>query len=151
VKALGLDACVDYKAADFASALARACPNGVDVYFDNVGGDVLKAVLALVNPHARVPLCGLISQYNATELPAGPNWGVLLVNRVRVQGFIISDHLDRLPDFLRDCGAWLRAGRLRYREDVVAGLENAPSAFIGLLEGRNFGKLIVKVGEDPTR
>jgi NADPH-dependent curcumin reductase CurA len=93
----------------------------------------------------------LISQYNATELPPGPNWGTLLINRVLVQGFIISDHLDRLPDFLRECTAWVREGRLRYREDIVAGLENAPAAFIGLLEGKNFGKLIVRVGVDPTR
>ena len=151
VHELGLDACVDYKAGDFAAALSKACPNGVDVYFDNVGGDVLKAVLGLVNPHARVPLCGLISQYNATELPPGPNWGTLLVNRVMVKGFIISDHLDRMGDFLRECTAWVREGRLKYREDVVVGLENAPAAFIGLLEGKNFGKLIVKVGADPTR
>jgi NADPH-dependent curcumin reductase len=148
---LGLDACVDYKAGDFPAALSKACPGGVDVYFDNVGGEILEAVLRLVNPHARVPLCGLISQYNATAPPPGPNWGVLLVNRVLVKGFIISDHLDRMPDFLRDCGAWLREGKLKYREDVVTGLENAPSAFIGLLAGRNFGKLIVRVGEDPTR
>jgi NADPH-dependent curcumin reductase CurA len=148
---LGLDACVDYKAGDVGSALAEACPNGVDVYFDNVGGGILASVLQLVNPHARVPLCGLISEYNATEPPPGPNWRALLVNRVTVKGFIVSDHLDRLPDFLRDVTAWVREGRLRYKEDVVAGLENAPAAFIGLLEGRNFGKLIVKVGEDPTR
>jgi NADPH-dependent curcumin reductase CurA len=148
---LGLDACVDYKAGDVSIALAKACPNGVDVYFDNVGGDILKAVLRLVNPHARVPLCGLISQYNAPEPPPGPNWGALLVNRVMVKGFIISDHLDRMPDFLRDGTAWVREGRLKYREDIVVGLENAPAAFIGLLEGKNFGKLIVKAGEDPTR
>ena len=116
-----------------------------------MGGDILKSVLGLVNPHARVPLCGLISQYNAPELPPGPNWGVLLVNRVMVKGFIISDHLDRMPEFLRECTAWVREGRLQYREDVVVGLENAPAAFIGLLEGKNFGKLMVKVGEDPTR
>jgi NADPH-dependent curcumin reductase len=151
VSELGFDACVDYKAGDLSAALSKACPDGVDVYFDNVGGEILEAVLRLVNPHARVPLCGLISQYNAAQPPPGPNWGVLLVNRVMVKGFIVSDHLDRMPDFLRDCGAWLREGRLKYREDVVVGLDNAPSAFIGLLEGKNFGKLIVKVGEDPTR
>ena len=147
---LGFDACVDYKAGEVSAGLSRACPNGVDVYFDNVGGEILQAVLRLVNPHARVPLCGLISQYNAPEPPPGPNWGTLLINRVLVQGFIISDHLDRLPDFLRDVAAWVREGRLRYREDVVVGLEHAPAAFIGLLEGKNFGKQIVKVGPDPT-
>jgi hypothetical protein len=148
---LGFDACVDHRSGDVFEALSKACPNGVDVYFENVGGDVLKAVLRLVNPHARIPLCGLVSQYNMPEPPAGPNWGVLLVNRVTVKGFIISDHLDRLPDFLRDCAAWVREGRLKHREDVVVGLEHAPAAFIGLLEGKNFGKVIVRVGEDPTR
>jgi NADPH-dependent curcumin reductase len=151
VSELHFDACVEYKSGDVFTGLSEACPNGVDVYFDNVGGEILKAVLRLVNPHARVPLCGLISQYNATEPPPGPNWGTLLINRVLVKGFIISDHLDRLPDFLRDATAWVRDGRLRYKEDVVAGLENAPPAFIGLLEGKNFGKLIVKVGEDGTQ
>jgi NADPH-dependent curcumin reductase CurA len=151
VDELGFDACVDYKAGDVLPALAAACPGGIDVYFDNVGGAILAAALRLVNPHARVPLCGLISQYNAPEPPPGPNWGTLLINRVMVKGFIVSDHLDRLPDFLRECTAWVREGRLRYREDVVEGLEHAPTAFIGLLEGRNFGKLIVKVGADPTR
>ncbi|MBM4440406.1 MAG: NADP-dependent oxidoreductase [Candidatus Rokubacteria bacterium] len=151
VDELGFDACVDYKRDDFATALQAACPKGIDVYFENVGGAVLGAVLKLINPFARIPLCGLVSQYNATEMPAGPNWGVLLVNRVLVKGFIVSDHIDRLPDFLRDVGGWLREGRIKYREDIVNGLEQAPEAFIGLLQGRNFGKLIVKVGEDPTR
>lgn len=151
VDELGFDACVDYKAGDLFAGLCRACPNGVDVYFDNVGGEILQAVLRLVNPHARVPLCGLISQYNAPEPPPGPNWGTLLINRVLVKGFIVSDHLDRLPEFLREATAWVGEGRLRYREDVVVGLDQAPAAFIGLLEGQNFGKLLVKVGEDPTR
>ncbi len=148
---LGFDACVDYKRDGFPAALQAACPKGIDVYFENVGGAVLTAVLKLINPFARIPLCGLVSQYNATEMPAGPNWGVLLFNRVLVKGFIVSDHLDRMPDFLKDVGAWVRDGRVKYREDVVQGLENAPAAFIGLLQGKNFGKLIVKVGEDPTR
>ena len=151
VNELGFDACVDYKRDDFAVALAAACPKGIDVYFENVGGAVLSAVLKLINPFARIPLCGLVSQYNATEMPAGPNWGVLLVNRVLVKGFIVSDHIDRMPDFLKDVGGWLREGRIKYREDVVRGLDTAPEAFIGLLQGKNFGKLIVQVGEDPTR
>jgi len=112
---------------------------------------VLAAVLKVINPFARIPLCGLVSQYNATEMPGGPNWGVLLVNRVLVKGFIVSDHLDRMPAFLKDVGQWLRDGAIKYREDIVDGLENAPTAFIGLLQGKNFGKLIVKVGEDSTR
>jgi NADPH-dependent curcumin reductase CurA len=127
-----------------------ACPNGIDVYFDNVGGDVLGAALKLINMSVRVPICGLISQYNAIELPPGPNLAPVLVNRALIKGFIISDHMDRLADFLRDMTAWYREGKLRYREDVVVGLEQAPQAFIGLLRGRNFGKLLVKVGDDPT-
>jgi NADPH-dependent curcumin reductase len=151
VRELGFDACVNYKQGDLVAALREACPGGIDVYFENVGGDVLKAVMQCLNQNARIPLCGLISEYNATEPAAGPNLRPLLFNRVLVKGFIVSDHLGRLPEFLRDCGAWVREGRLKYREDVVDGLERAPEAFIGLLQGRNFGKLLVRVGEDPTR
>ena len=148
---LGFDGCVSYRVPDLAAVLRDACPNGVDVYFDNVGGDVLKAVLRVVNPFARIPLCGIISQYNATELPPGPNLGPVLVNRVTIRGFLVSDHVDRMPQFLADCGRWLREGRLKYREDVVEGLDRAPEALIGLLRGDNLGKLLVKVGPDPTR
>ena len=151
VKELGFDACVSYRTGDLAAALKDACPKGIDVYFDNVGGDVLKAVLRLVNPFARIPLCGLISQYNATELPPGPNLGPVLVNRVTIRGFIVSDHVDRLPQFLADCSRWVREGRLKYREDIVEGIDAAPTAFIGLLRGRNRGKMLVQIGEDPTR
>jgi hypothetical protein len=151
VRELGFDACLSHRAADLVSALREACPQGIDVYFDNVGGAVLAAVLRLINRGARIPLCGLISQYNAVELPPGPNLGPVLVNRALIQGFIISDHLDRAADFLRDCSGWLRQGRIRYREDVVEGLAAAPRAFIGLLEGRNLGKLLVRVSDDPTR
>jgi NADPH-dependent curcumin reductase CurA len=151
VKDLGFDACVNYRSQDVFAGLKQACPDGIDVYFDNVGGDVLKAVLRLINQNARIPLCGLISQYNATEPPPGPNLAPILINRALVKGFIVSDHVDRLPAFLADCGRWVGDGRLRYREDVVEGLEHAPRAFIGLLEGKNFGKLLVKVGADPTR
>ena len=151
VKELGFDACVSYRSPDLFAALREACPRGIDVYFDNVGGDVLKTVLRLVNPFARIPLCGLISQYNATELPPGPNMGPVLVNRVTIRGFIVSDHVDRMLPFLADTAGWLRDGRLKYREDVVEGLDEAPRAFIGLLRGENFGKMLVKVGPDPTR
>jgi len=151
VKELGFDACVSYRSSDLVAALKDACPKGIDVYFDNVGGDVLKAVLRLVNPFARIPLCGLISQYNATEMPPGPNWAPVLVNRLTVRGFIVSDHADRLPAFLADASGWVREGRLKYREDIVEGLDQAPRAFIGLLSGKNLGKMLVKVGEDPTR
>jgi hypothetical protein len=151
VKELGFDAAVDYRTGDLFTALKQACPNGIDVYFDNVGGDVLKAALRQINRGARIPLCGIISQYNATELPPGPNLAPILVNRALVQGFIISDHAERLPEFLRECGEWVRTGRLKYREDIVDGLERSPEAFIGLLSGRNLGKLIVRVSADPTR
>jgi NADPH-dependent curcumin reductase CurA len=150
-KELGFDACVDYKAGELPARLQAACPKGIDVYFENVGGEVLDSVVTLLNPFARIPLCGLVSQYNATDVPGGPNWRVLLTNRVLVKGFIVSDHLDRMPAFLKDVGQWVHDGAIKYREDIVTGLENAPTAFIGLLQGKNFGKLIVKVGEDPTR
>ncbi len=151
VKELGFDACVSYRSPDLFAALKDACPKGIDVYFDNVGGDVLKTVLRLVNPFARIPLCGLVSQYNATELPPGPNMGAVLVNRVTIRGFIVSDHVDRLPAFLADCAPWVREGRLKYREDVAQGLDSAPRAFIGLLRGQNLGKQLVQVSPDPTR
>jgi hypothetical protein len=151
VRDLGFDACVNYKAGDLAATLKAACPSGIDVYFENVGGDVLRAVMTLLNQNARIPLCGLISQYNATEPTPGPDLRAFLFNRVLLKGFIVSDHLDRMGDFLAECGGWLREGRLKHREDIVGGLEKAPEAFIGLLQGKNFGKLLVRVGEDPTR
>jgi hypothetical protein len=151
VSELGFDTCINYKTQDVFEALRAACPTGIDVYFDNVGGPTLAAVLRLINRNARIPLCGLISQYNATELPAGPNLAPLLINRAMIKGFIVSDHMDRLGDFLRDCTRWVQEGRLKYREDLVEGLESAPAALIGLLEGQNFGKLLVRVAEDPTR
>ncbi len=151
VRELGFDLCVSHRATDLAGELAAACPRGIDVDFENVGGAVLDAVMPLLNRGARIALCGLIAEYNATAPTPGPNLRPLLFNRVRLQGFIVSDHLDRMADFLRDCSGWLREGRLRYREDIVEGLPRAPEAFIGLLQGQNFGKLLVRVGEDPTR
>lgn len=151
VEELGFDACVDYKKGDLFQALNDACPRGIDVYFENVGGDVLTAVMRLINPSARIPLCGLISQYNATEMPPGPNIAPLLFNRALIKGFIVSDHVARLPDFLRDCTPWVRDGTLKYREDIADGLHAAPEAFIGLLRGKNFGKMLVRVSPDPTR
>jgi len=150
IDTLGFDACVDHKSATFARELADACPAGIDVYFENVGGAVLDAVLRLVTLHARIPLCGLISQYNATAPVPGPNWGVLLAKRVLVQGFIISDHwAEYFEPFLQECSPLVRGGQLVYREDIVEGLDAAPSALIGLFEGRNFGKLIVRVAPEP--
>jgi NADPH-dependent curcumin reductase len=151
VAELGFDACVDYKTDDLVPALKAACPDGADVYFENVGGAVLAAVLRVINRGARIPLCGLISEYNATKSPGGPNLRPLLTQRATMRGFIVSDHYDRFPAFLAECSSWVREGRLRYREDIAEGLEQAPAAFIGLLAGKNFGKLIVRVSPDPTR
>jgi NADPH-dependent curcumin reductase len=148
---LGFHAAVNHRAPDLRGALRAACPNGIDVYFENVGGAVLAAVLPLINRGARIPLCGQISQYNATEPAHAPNLAPLLINRALIQGFIVTDHADRFGAFMAECGAWVRSGELRYREDIAEGLENAPQAFMGLLEGKNFGKLLVRVSADPTR
>ena len=150
VKELGYDACVSHYDNDMAQQLAAACPKGIDVYFENVGGSSWEAVMPLLNKFARVPVCGLIAHYNQTGLPPGPDRMVLLqrtllTRRIKMQGFIVSDHRDRIPDFVRDVSGWLAAGKLVYREDIVEGLENAPEAFLGLFEGANFGKLVVKV------
>ncbi|GJD96075.1 NADP-dependent oxidoreductase [Methylobacterium iners] len=148
---LGFDAALDHRASDLAGDLARACPQGIDVYFENVGGAVFEAVLPLLNDFARVPVCGLVSGYNLTELPEGPDRTPLLMRsiltrRLHLQGFIVWDFAECEPDFIREVGGWLREGRVRHREDIVDGLENAPDAFVGLLRGANFGKLVVKVG-----
>jgi NADPH-dependent curcumin reductase CurA len=151
VDELGFDACVNYKDERFRANLAAACPDGIDVYFENVGGAVFAAVLGLLNVRARIPLCGLIADYNATGPQRGPSLRPLLVKRAMIRGFIISDHPERMPDSARDCAAWWREGRLKYREDIVDGLEQAPTAFLKLFAGANFGKLIVRVSPDPTR
>ena len=151
VDELGFDACINYKTGDLASALPAACPGGVDVYFDNVGGEVLAGVLRVINRGARIPLCGMISEYNATAIPGGPNLRPLLVHRAMIKGFIVSDHYDRFPAFLREMTPLVASGRLKYREDIVDGLEAAPAALIGMFQGRNFGKMIVRVSADPTR
>jgi NADPH-dependent curcumin reductase len=147
---LGFDACINYKSQNLDEALASTCPNGIDVYFDNVAGEILAAALRHINIGARIPLVGLISQYNATTPPAGPNLGYLLTKRALIQGFLVGDHNSRLPAFQADVSRWLAEGKLKYREDIVDGLENAPKAFLGLFEGRNFGKLLVRVSDDPT-
>lgn len=151
---LGFDACLNHSDEDFAEQLAEACPQGIDIYFENVGGKVFDAVLPLLNTAARIPLCGLISQYNATTLPDGPDrlpllMRTLLTKRVSIRGFIISqDYPEHYQRFANDMSAWLAEGKLKYREQIVEGLENTPEAFSGLLEGKNFGKLIVRVGPD---
>jgi len=153
VKELGFDACVDYRAAgaNLFKELRTAAPKGIDVYFENVGGAVQAAVVAQLNDFARVPLCGLISQYNATDVTPGPDWRLLLIKRAIVQGFIVSDHFGQMDGFWKEVPAAVKAGKIKYREDIVKGIENAPEAFIGLLKGKNFGKLLVQVSEDPTR
>jgi NADPH-dependent curcumin reductase CurA len=144
---LGFDACINYKSSDLDAALSQACPNGIDVYFDNVGGAMLDAVLRRINVHARIPMIGLISQYNDTTPAPGPNLGPILTNRALLRGMIISDHQHRTPDFLRDMSQWLSEGKIHYREDIVTGLENAVTAFLGLFTGENVGKRVVKVAD----
>ena len=151
VEELGFDACINYKTDDLVPALKAACPGGVDIYFENVGGKVFAAILRVINKGARIPLCGVISEYNATENAPGPNLRPLLVNRAMIKGFIVSDHPDRAPAFLQEVAPLVISGRIKFREDIVDGLDNAPSAFIGLLQGKNFGKLMVRVSPDPTR
>jgi NADPH-dependent curcumin reductase len=150
VEDLGFDACVNYKSGDLVKALREACPGRIDIYFENVGGAVFAAVLRVLNNFARIPLCGLISQYNATEDPGAPNLLPLLTHRVTMRGFIVADHFDRFPAFLAEMTPLVRDGRIKYREDIVDGLESAPAALIGLFEGRNFGKMIVRVSPDPA-
>ncbi|TWD42518.1 hypothetical protein FB440_102252 [Vibrio crassostreae] len=150
---LGFDECIDHKADDFAEQLAKACDNGIDVYFENVGGKVFDAVMPLLNTGARIPVCGLISQYNATSLPEGPDrmsslMGTLLVKRIKMQGFIIfDDYAHRYNEFATQMTEWLSQGQMHYREHLIEGLDEAPQAFMGLLEGQNFGKLVIKTNE----
>ncbi|HXJ54891.1 MAG TPA: NADP-dependent oxidoreductase [Burkholderiales bacterium] len=144
-KELGFDACVDYKAGDLGAALKDACPKGVDVYFDNVGGEIFDTLLARMNLHARVVVCGLISEYNATQPYAIRNWRAVLVNRIRLQGMIVFDWKERYGEALGALAGYFGQGRLKYRESVVEGLENAPRGLIALLRGENFGKQLVKL------
>jgi NADPH-dependent curcumin reductase CurA len=144
---LGFDACVDHRAPDFAQQLEAACPQGIDVYFENVGGAVQQTVWPLLNDFARIPVCGLIAQYNAATPMPGPDMFSVLRKRLLLRGFIVSDFAAKQGDFLRDVGEWVRSGRIKYREDVVDGLEQAPAAFLGLLQGKNFGKLLVRVSK----
>ena len=152
---LGFDACVNHSLQDFAENLKSACPNGIDVYFENVGGKVFEKVLPLLNNFSRIPVCGVISSYNATQLPAGPNLTPLLmrnilVKRLTFRGFIVWDFDSQEEEALTQLSNWVKEGKIRYREDIVDGLENAPEAFMGLLEGKNFGKLVVRVSDEPA-
>ena len=154
VDVLGFDACLDHHADDFSEQLAKACPQGIDVYYENVGGKVFDAVLPLLNTSARVPVCGLVSGYNATNLPDGPDrlpllMGTILKKRIRMQGFIIAqDYGHRIGEFQQEMGRWVQEGKIHYREQVTEGLNAAPEALIGLLEGKNFGKVVIRVAAD---
>lgn len=150
VKELGYDACISHYDDDMAEQLKEACPKGIDVYFENVGGSSWEAVMPLLNTFARVPVCGLIAHYNQTELPPGPDrmsllQGLILSRSIKMQGFIVSNYIDRVPAFIGDMSTWMAEGKIQYREHMVEGLENAPEAFLGLFKGANFGKLVVKV------
>jgi len=151
---LGFDFCVDHRADDLPGRLAAACPKGIDVYFENVGGPVFDAVLPLLNTKARVPVCGLIATYNATALPPGPDRlgllvGTLLRKRIKMQGFIVfDDYAPRWSEFAGAMSEWVQDDRVKVREDIVFDLENAPEAFIGLLEGKNFGKLVIQLAHE---
>ncbi len=153
VKELGFDDCIDHKEANLPELLATSCPKGIDVYFENVGGAVFEAVFPLLNPFARIPVCGLISAYNETTLEGGAIplpilMRAILTKRLTFRGFIVSDFSSQRQEFLQAVSGWIKEGRIKYLEDIVEGLENAPKAFQGLLKGENFGKLIVRVGEE---
>jgi NADPH-dependent curcumin reductase len=149
---LGFDECLDHRDADLAAKLKQACPKGIDVYFENVGGAVFEAVFPLLNTFARVPVCGLIAEYNDAA-PRVPKWAsslmlAALTKRLTIRGFIVGDFAARQADFLRDMAQWIREGKVKYREFVTEGLDSAPNAFMGLLKGANFGKQLVRVGPD---
>jgi NADPH-dependent curcumin reductase CurA len=147
---LGFDDCVDHQSTDLHDALAEACPHGIDVYFENVGGHVQEAAFSLLNPHARVVMCGMVSQYNEDVFPPGPNLGFVVGKRVLIQGMIVSDKPERFAEWRALAAPWIADGSLKYREDVIDGLENAPDALNGILGGRNFGKLLVRVAEEAV-
>ncbi|MGH3077482.1 MAG: NADP-dependent oxidoreductase [Gaiellaceae bacterium] len=147
LRELGFDEAFDYRGRPAREALAEAAPDGIDVYFDNVGGDQLEAAIGALHTHGRVVACGSVSRYNDVEPSPGPrNMFMVVTKRLRIQGYIINDHWDRFPEFLERATEWVRDGRLRYRETVVEGIDNAPRAFLGLLRGENIGKMLVKVG-----
>jgi len=146
---LGFDGAINYKTEDVGKALREACPDKIDVYFDNVGGEILNTVLGMINPHSRIVICGAITQYNATEPPPGPsNYISLLTKRSRMEGFIVTDFVDKFDEGLMQLGQWLMEGKLKHKEDIVDGLENAPRAILKLFQGTNEGKLIIKVSDE---
>jgi len=152
VKEARVDKAINYKTCgDLDSAVRAAFPQGIDVYFENVGGAHLVAALSNMRPNGRIPVCGMIEQYNATSLPPGPgNIIAVIPLRLTIKGFIVSDYGDMMPDFMRDMGAWAKAGKLKWAETIVDGIGNAPKAFIGLFKGDNMGKMLVRVGPDKA-
>jgi NADPH-dependent curcumin reductase len=148
VNELGFDACIDYKNSEVKDGLKQHCPNGVDVYFDNVGGEILDTVLTRINLRARIVICGAISQYNNTTAVKGPaNYLSLLVNRARMEGIVVFDYADRYHQGVAQMAKWMQEGTFKSKEDVVEGLENFPEALLMLFEGKNFGKLCLKVAD----
>jgi NADPH-dependent curcumin reductase CurA len=148
VDELGFDACIDYKEGPIGPGLKQHCPDGVDVYFDNVGGDILDTVLTRINMKARIVICGAISQYNTTTKVAGPsNYLALLVNRARMEGMVVFDYAKRYPEGVAQLAQWLREGSFKSREHVVEGFEQFPAALLMLFEGKNFGKLVLKIAD----
>ncbi|SCF04120.1 hypothetical protein GA0074696_2375 [Micromonospora purpureochromogenes] len=146
LKALGFDAAFDYHDGPVRDSLKAAAPNGIDVYFDNVGGDHLEAAISAMNLHGRAAICGMIAQYNDTEPPAAPrNLAMVIGKRLTLRGFLVNDHGNLREQFVRDVSGWLRDGKLSYDETIVDGIENAPAAFLGLLRGENLGKMLVRV------
>ena len=152
LKSLGVDQTINYKSCgDLNAAVAKAFPEGIDVYFENVGGAHLQAALNNMRPFGRVPFCGMIDMYNATEPPPGPNNLALIIGlQLTIKGFIVSSHYDMLADFHRDMAKWAAEGKMKWRETVVDGVANAPAAFIGLFKGDNVGKMVVRVGPDKA-
>jgi NADPH-dependent curcumin reductase CurA len=151
-KDLGVDKAINYKTAgDLTAAVAKAFPEGIDVYFDNVGGSHLQAAIANMRQFGRIAACGAIEQYNVTEAPAGPNNLIMVVGlSLTIRGFIVSNHFDMTPQFLADMAKWKAAGKMKWRETIAEGIEKAPEAFIGLFHGENFGKMLVKVGPEQA-
>ena len=153
VNELGFDICIDHKADDFAEQLKAACPDGIDIYYENVGGHVFDAVMPLLNAHARIPVCGLVAQYNATDLPEGKDrlsmlTGLILSRRLTIKGFIIfEEYGDHYPEFLETMSKWVESGDVKTKEYIAEGLDNAPDAFVRMLNGDNFGKTVVKVAD----
>jgi NADPH-dependent curcumin reductase CurA len=152
LKEIGCDEAINYKTCgDLNAAVAKAFPDGIGVYFDNVGGGHLDAALANMRQFGRLVECGMIENYNATELPPGPrNMMLIVAMSLTMRGFIVSNHFDMMPDFLRDMGEWIKAGKMKWRETIYDGIERAPEAFIGLFKGENFGKMLVRVGPDDA-